>query len=60
MMQKALCTRGFRDVGVAGGLVALLDFKSSGGPQKSTVGSIPIYSRQKLVVKDERVLASRL
>ena len=34
-------------VGVVSGLVALLDFKSSGGPEKSTVGSIPIYSRQK-------------
>ncbi len=40
-------------MGVAGGLVALLDFKSSGGPEKSTVGSIPIYSRH-FEGKDEK------
>ncbi len=34
-------------MGVAGGLVALLDFKSSGGSEKPMVGSIPIYSRQR-------------
>ena len=37
--------RGFHSMGVASGLVTLLDFKSSGGRDPSTVGSIPIYSR---------------
>ncbi len=33
-------------LGVGGGLVPSLDFKSNGRPQRSTVGSIPTYSRQ--------------
>ena len=32
--------------GVGGSLVHLMDFKFIGGPEKSTVGSIPIYSHQ--------------
>ena len=51
-----MCTKGFRLVGVGSELVLLLDFKSSGGPEKSTVGSIPIYSRQQGVGRDLNVL----
>ena len=36
-------------LGVVSGLVALPDFKSGGGLTKSMVGSIPIYSRQKIL-----------
>ena len=35
----------FYNAGVASGLVVLPDFKSGGGLTRSTVGSIPIYSR---------------
>ena len=39
------------DMGVVGGLVLSSDFKSGGGLTRSTVGSIPIYSRQKSEVQ---------
>lgn len=44
-MQETRCTKGFRQMGVGRSLVHLMDFKFIGGPEKSTVGSIPIYSR---------------
>ncbi len=42
-------------LGVGGGLVPSLDFKSNGRPQRSTVGSIPTYPRHPLRSKDIRV-----
>lgn len=35
---------------VAGGLVALLVFKTSVGPKRSQVGSIPIHLRHKWIL----------